>query len=168
MVDSVIQEIVDVLANPYLFGLPVEESVPVSVRKRGELFSQSMLTLRKMKYPPTHNDKKGNRYVSARAFAALGSNGGPTFGVVVWAGRGYDVYVYEETAMRLVLEKKDVKLDSKDSLSAKKNFLAALRGIPRLKNTDIFSVRVYISNNEYSPRQDQILSDGDIEADAYA
>ena len=168
MVESVIQEIVDVLANPYLFGLPVEESVPVSMRKRGELFSQSLLALRMMKYPATHNDKKGNGYLSARAFAALGSNGGPTFGAVVWTGRGYDVYVYEETAMKLVLEKKDARLDSKDGASAKKNFLNALRDMPKLKNADIFSVRVYISTNEYSPRQDQILSDGDIEADAYA
>lgn len=167
MVDSLIQEIVDVLANPYLFGLPVEQSVPVSARRRGELFSQAMLSLRKMPYPVTHHDKKGNDYISARAFAALGSSGSPLFGLVVWSGRGYDIYTYDEGMMKLLLAKKDVRVDSKDR-NARKNFLAALRDLPKVRNCDIFSVRVFISNNEFSPRQNQLLSDGDIEADAYA
>jgi hypothetical protein len=168
MADSAIQEIVDVLANPYLFGLPVEASVPVSVRRRGELFSQALITLRKSDYPATHKGKNGNVYIAARAFAALPPAGKPVFGSVVWSGKGYDVYIYDELGFRLVMAKKDVRLDSPDKATARRNFLAALREMGQFRKSDIFSVRVYVSNDELSPRKDQILSDGDIEADAYA
>lgn len=166
-VDAITQ-IVDILASPYLYGLPVEKQIPVQKRRSGELFALSLLSLREKKYPATHKDPKGNGYIYARAFASVHSSStSPKYGVVVWGGKGYDIYVYDEMSVRLQLVERNIEMDSKSPATARKNFLAALRASEKFSNSDIFSVNVLVNTNNFAPRDEQIISDGDIEADAY-
>lgn len=167
MVLQKMQEIVDVLANPYLYGMASEKNVPMSVRRQGEIFSGALLSLRTRGYPATYHDKSGTEYFSARAFAILGKNGKPVYGTVVFAGNGYDIYVYDEFKMRLEIAHRGVKIEGETSSTARKSFLSALRSVPYFAASDVFSVRVLVSKDEFSPRGHALLSDGDIEADSY-
>jgi len=168
MADDAITQIVDILASPYIFGLPVEKQIPVQKRRAGELFALSLLTLREKKYPATHKDSSGNGYIYTRAFASVQpSSRSPKYGVVVWSGKGYDIYTYDEMSVRLQLVERNIEMDSKNPSTARKNFLAALRASEKFSNSDIFSVNVLVNTNNFAPRDSQIISDGDIEADAY-
>lgn len=169
MRNPAIQEIVDVLANPYIFGLPEEKNIPVNVRRSGEIFSSSLVSLRnQLQYPAMHTGKAGAGYIAARAFAALKPGGhSPVYGAVVRAGTGYDIYVYDQSGMGLMLVRKNVKLDGKTPVATRKNLMSSLRELPHTSGCDIFTVRVMISKDDFAKREQQLLSDGDIEVDVY-